>query len=218
MKNNSGFVNNEKVSPKSEGIKVKGYEALVNRIGEERVANNGLMMKIVGYRNANDIDVLFEDGTLVVGKSYASFLKGSIAKKKTELECISDSLTELYDTFCDDGAKIREIIITFVEDHEFQIISDKGIFYINNNNHLVDKIIHDASFALKRYPHKSAVINKLYRRVMRYINYRKINVSKVTFEIDNERFTTSGVTITSESVNYVEGFIHFSFSTNLSKA
>ena len=47
-------------------------------IGEIRTAKNGLKMKLVAWRNANDVDVLFEDDTLVTGKSYGNFKKGVI--------------------------------------------------------------------------------------------------------------------------------------------
>lgn len=52
---------------------------LKNRIGETNRANNGLMMKIIVYHSAADIDVQFEDGTIVSHKTYYHFLKGKIA-------------------------------------------------------------------------------------------------------------------------------------------
>ena len=49
------------------------------RMGETRTANNGQKMTIIAYRNSNDIDVRFEDGTIVYKKTFTSFKKGSIA-------------------------------------------------------------------------------------------------------------------------------------------
>lgn len=40
--------------------------------------NCGLEAKIIGYRNANDIDVQFPDGAIVEHRTYAKFKKGSI--------------------------------------------------------------------------------------------------------------------------------------------
>lgn len=48
------------------------------RIGMITTANNGMKMKIIAYRNASDIDVEFEDGTIVEGKSFANFIRGAI--------------------------------------------------------------------------------------------------------------------------------------------
>lgn len=59
----------------------------ITRVGEKSKANNGMEMKIIGYRSSLDIDVQFEDGTIVKGKSYQQFKRGEIAnpnvKKKT---------------------------------------------------------------------------------------------------------------------------------------
>lgn len=49
-----------------------------NRKGETNIANNGQVMTIVKYRGCNNIDVQFEDNTIVKHKSYQSFLKGKI--------------------------------------------------------------------------------------------------------------------------------------------
>lgn len=49
------------------------------RIGERAMSNNGQWMTIVAYRKSSDIDIEFEDGTLVCHKSYDNFTKGNIA-------------------------------------------------------------------------------------------------------------------------------------------
>ncbi|WP_291632131.1 hypothetical protein, partial [Clostridium sp.] len=40
--------------------------------------NQGLKMTIISYRNNNDIDIQFEDGTIIYNKSYGNFKKGNI--------------------------------------------------------------------------------------------------------------------------------------------
>ena len=54
-----------------------GYP-IENRLGEERLANNGLNMKIIRYRDSSDIDIQFEDGTVVEHKAYLNFKNGAI--------------------------------------------------------------------------------------------------------------------------------------------
>lgn len=54
------------------------YPSKYNRLNETVVAKNGMKMTIITYRNYNDIDVQFEDGTIVYHKQYCSFLRGSI--------------------------------------------------------------------------------------------------------------------------------------------
>ena len=43
---------------------------LKQRIGETVIANNGLKATLIDYRRSDDIDVRFEDGTIVTGIRY----------------------------------------------------------------------------------------------------------------------------------------------------
>lgn len=49
-----------------------------NRIGETHLASNGQIMTIITYRNAQDVDIQFEDGTIVRHKKYLHFKQGKI--------------------------------------------------------------------------------------------------------------------------------------------
>ena len=50
-----------------------------NRLGKTRMMNCGMKATIIRYGKAIDIDVRFEDGTVVKHKSYSKFKKGGIA-------------------------------------------------------------------------------------------------------------------------------------------
>ena len=54
------------------------YKLNLKYLHEERVMNNGQQAKIIAYRGCRDIDVQFEDNTIVTHKSYQSFRQGSI--------------------------------------------------------------------------------------------------------------------------------------------
>lgn len=49
--------------------------AVINRVGETRVMKCGMEAIIIRYRKAIDIDVRFEDGTVVERKTYSAFKK-----------------------------------------------------------------------------------------------------------------------------------------------
>ena len=49
-------------------------------IGETYRHTSGELMTIIGYRSSTDIDIRFEDGTIVHNKSYGSFRRGEISK------------------------------------------------------------------------------------------------------------------------------------------
>lgn len=59
-------------------IYAKSNEYKTNRIGETNIAKNGLKMTITAYHTNHNIDIEFEDGVTVTGKTYASFKKGEI--------------------------------------------------------------------------------------------------------------------------------------------
>lgn len=60
-----------------------------NRVGETNIANNGQVMTIIEYRNCNDIDIEFEDGTVVKNKNYGNFKLGNIKNPNCVISGIS---------------------------------------------------------------------------------------------------------------------------------
>lgn len=50
-----------------------------NRIGETRIASNGMKMTIIHYNNSHDVDIEFEDGCITYHKRYDRFLMGYIS-------------------------------------------------------------------------------------------------------------------------------------------
>ena len=48
------------------------------RIGETKIMNNGMKATIIHYEKATNIDIKFEDGTIVKNKRYSSFKTGNI--------------------------------------------------------------------------------------------------------------------------------------------
>ena len=48
------------------------------RIGEKAKALNGQEMEIIAYRGSDDLDIRFEDGTVITNKDYYAFQKGEI--------------------------------------------------------------------------------------------------------------------------------------------
>lgn len=60
-----------------------------SRIGLKNRNNSGELMTIVGYRGANDIDIEFEDGTILTERQFSSFKSGEVSKiHKSELKDI----------------------------------------------------------------------------------------------------------------------------------
>ena len=47
-------------------------------VGEERLMNNGQKATCIAYRKASDIDIQFEDGTIIEHCSKSNFYSGKI--------------------------------------------------------------------------------------------------------------------------------------------
>ena len=62
------------------GTKQSKCTAKKERCGEESYTIRGERMKIIQYRNADDIDILFDNGYIATHKRYANFKSGRIAK------------------------------------------------------------------------------------------------------------------------------------------
>ena len=56
-----------------------------SRLGETRMMNCGMKATIIRYGKADDIDVRFEDGTVVEHRRYGTFKKGEIAKQNIKV-------------------------------------------------------------------------------------------------------------------------------------
>lgn len=61
------------------GLILKPVDLKENRVGEESISKEGMKMKIINYRGATDIDVKFEDGTILYGKTYYNFKNGLLS-------------------------------------------------------------------------------------------------------------------------------------------
>ena len=56
----------------------------IDRKGETTINNRGEKITIIEYRNYDDLDVMFEDGSIVKHRTYQSFINGNI-KRDTKI-------------------------------------------------------------------------------------------------------------------------------------
>lgn len=70
------------------------------RLGETRMMNCGMKATIIRYGNAMDIDVCFEDGTVVEDRDYAQFKRGNIAHQSL---CLSYGSKDFHGFVCKQG-------------------------------------------------------------------------------------------------------------------
>lgn len=61
-----------------------------SRIGETRMMNCGVNATIIEYRNYNDIDIMFEDGSYAYHRNYGKFKDGGIQSKNADYIHLQD--------------------------------------------------------------------------------------------------------------------------------
>ena len=100
--------------------KCKGYEEFKKggiahpstvaeaRLGETRMMNCGMEATIIRYNGVHDIDVRFEDGTVVEHKSYSKFKKGGIAH---QLISLNNGSKDFHGFICKQGFKDEDRVL-----------------------------------------------------------------------------------------------------------
>lgn len=71
--------------------KPKKEKVVINRVGETNIAKNGQQMTIIAYRGHKDIDIQFDDGTVVTNKRYQHFKQGDIKNPNITNEIFQNS-------------------------------------------------------------------------------------------------------------------------------
>ena len=108
------------------------------RLGQIGINNQGLKMTIIKYKNSKDINVQFEDGTIVENRTYDSFKKGNIANLnyKHSLNLINDRIGEV--SINNQGLKM--IIIDYRSANDIDIQFERDKFIIRKKTYMEFKM------------------------------------------------------------------------------
>ena len=112
----------------------------LSHIGETSTANNGCSMKIIAYRGRNDIDVQFEDGTIVCNKTYNNFKRGAIqnpnfvSKKHYLKNSGKKQLNRVGETAINKHGQ-KMTIIAYRKSKDIDIQFDDGTILVHKNYH-----------------------------------------------------------------------------------
>ena len=79
-----------------------------SRLGKTRMMNCGMETTIIRYNTAKDIDIRFEDGTVVGHRTYNSFKNGTIAHPLIRLGCDSKNF---HGFICKQGFKDKDRVL-----------------------------------------------------------------------------------------------------------
>lgn len=148
------------------------------RIGETVVANNGQKMKIIAYRGTNDLDIEFEDKTVVTGRAYKEFKKGCVANpnkptivKRKFTQRIGESITT--------ARGLQMTIIAYRHARDIDIIFEDGSIVKNRgyNEFKKGQIRHPNDKQLLSRLNETGVNNDGFTmKIVKYENTRNIDV------------------------------------------
>ena len=130
-----------------------------DRINKTNIAKNGQRMTIIEYRKCNDIDIKFEDGTIVKHKSYNTFQKGEIKNPNLQHTLIKkDKVNET--NIATNGQKMTIIKYRKYNDIDVQFEDGSVVTHkdyksfkkgnIKNPNCIVSGISYNELFCLKQ--------------------------------------------------------------------
>ena len=93
------FKNGNIKNPNLKNKNIKKHNYIQERTGETSIAKSSQTMTIIEYRKYNDIDIQFEDGTIVKNRNYTDFKKGYIKnpnyKKESKLNLLFNQIKKL---------------------------------------------------------------------------------------------------------------------------
>lgn len=97
-----------------------------NRVGTKKIMNCGYVATLVAYRKNTDVDVQFEDGTLVQNRLYQDFLRGEIIHPKLKVDV--DKIIGTKKTM---HCGIDATIVAYRGTNDIDVLFDDGILVTN---------------------------------------------------------------------------------------
>lgn len=145
------------------------------RIGEKRLASNGMEMEIIAYRTISDIDVQFSNATVVEHKTYRSFRKGSIDPHEAEKS--TEDSSHIGETIVNtDGQEVKLIAYKAYANIDVQFPDGSIVRGRSYREFLAGKIRNPASFRKNEIRLSNSGVR------MRVIGYRGSRKTDIEFE------------------------------------
>lgn len=144
---------------------------VVDRTGEVRRANNGMLMKIIAYHSRSNIDIQFEDGTIVYHKTYNRFKDGYISNPNY----VSDKVGEV--TVATNGMKMRIIAYHNCKNIDVQF-EDGTIVYNKTYNKFKSGNIANPNYTLqeKRVGETNKACNGMLMKIIKYTDFNNVDI------------------------------------------
>ena len=151
----NNFIKGEIANPVANNVY---HKRLKNRTGETSIANNGMQMTIIAYRKAEDIDIQFEDGTVVKHKTYNNFIKGDVSSRIIN----DDPKNRIGDiSLAKNGLKIMIIAYRSANDIDVQFEDGTIVKQIRYGNFQTGRVGHPAFLKYGKHLYHGYTIKKI---------------------------------------------------------
>ena len=152
------------------------------RIGETVIANNGQKMTLIAYHGANDVDVEFEDGTIVYGKVYHNFKVGEIWNPNCPTVRVPKKIRVGEISTATNGQKIKIVAYHNYADVDIQFEDGTIVYHKSFSNFLDGKVKNPNTEALRRQSHIGETVVASNGQKMTIVNYHSTKSIDVQFE------------------------------------
>lgn len=154
------------------------YKDALDRVGEVRVANNGQKMTIIAYHDYYNVDICFEDDTIVYAKCYKDFKNGAILNPNAKTKEAVSRIGEV--SISSNGQKMTLIAWRKSTDIDVKF-EDETIVCNKNYGHFKEGLIFNPNYTASKYIGKTSV-HKLTGLKMTIIAFRSCADLDIEFE------------------------------------
>lgn len=144
---------------------------VVDRTGEVRRANNGMLMKIIAYHSLSNIDIQFEDGTIVYHKTYNRFKDGYISNPNY----VSDRVGEV--TVATNGMKMKIIAYHNCQNIDVQFEDGTIVYHKRYNKFKSGNIVNpNYTLQVKRVGETNKAYNGMLMKIIKYTDVNNVDI------------------------------------------
>ena len=143
-----------------------------DRTGETKLNNQGIQMTIIKYRSAKDIDIQFEDNSIVEHRTYKAFKEGSIKKpgKYTNKYKLGESI------IANNGLRMTIIAYRGIKDIDVQFEDGSIAYHKSYANFKRREIARPEDVTYNRIGEKHLATNGQLMTVIKYNGTKDVDV------------------------------------------
>ena len=160
------------------GVIKNPYRDALLRVGEEGIATNGQKMTIIAYHDSENIDIKFEDGTIVLHKSYSDFKKGRILNPNARTK---ESLSRVGEISYSKKGELMTII-AYRKSNDIDVKFEDGTIVRNKTyNNFIEGLISNPNFSSSKYIGRTSIHKKTGQK-MTIVAFRSCSDLDIKFE------------------------------------